>query len=60
MIQPAKKGVKSAEYPSENAGSRLAAKVRAKANTLSEKQREVHLSKAMELIYGGSGKDRLT
>ncbi len=34
MIQPSKKGVKPVEYPSETAGSKLAAQVRTKANTL--------------------------
>jgi hypothetical protein len=56
MIQPIKKGPKALEYPSESSGSRLAAQVRAKANPLSEKQRETHMRKAMELIYGGNRK----
>ena len=41
-------------YPASTKGSETAAKVRAKANHLSESERESLFKKGMQLIYGGS------
>lgn len=41
-------------YPASTKGSEAAAKVRAKANHLSQSARESLFKKGMQLIYGGS------
>jgi len=47
---------KLAEYPLQTEGSRLAAKVRAKANHLSETKRAALFNKGMAMIYGSASK----
>jgi hypothetical protein len=47
---------KSADYPVQTVGSRLAAKVRAKANALPEAKRAAMFNKGMAMIYGSAGK----
>lgn len=47
---------KLVEYPLETEGSRLAAKIRAKANDLSETKRAALFNKGMAMIYGGASK----
>ena len=46
---------KKSQHP-ETVGSKLAAKARRLANSLSDSERESHLHKAMAIIYGSSGK----
>jgi hypothetical protein len=43
---------KSAGYPRETAGSRIAAKVRRRTNSLTEEKREEHFHAGMAMIYG--------
>ena len=50
-----KKTNKALDYPDETRGSKLAAEVRKKANTLSTEQRTEHFRKGMAMIYGGNG-----
>lgn len=49
---PAKKT--QLEYPESTDGSRIARENREKANTLSEEEREAHLKRGMQIVYGGS------
>ena len=47
------KSRKLLDYPDQTRGSKLAAEVRKKANSLSSKQRAEHFRKGMAMIYGG-------
>jgi hypothetical protein len=50
----AKAGVKKGtEYPTETKGSRMAAKLRKRANALTDEEREGHFHAGMSIIYGG-------
>lgn len=51
---PAKVKKQSSRYPQETNGSRMAAKLRKRANTLSDEERESHFQAGMAMIYGGS------
>ena len=42
-------------YPESTAGSKVAKKLRAETNKLSEAQRESLLQRGMQVIYGGTG-----
>jgi hypothetical protein len=44
---------KAIEYPRETAGSRMAAKLRKQANSLTDEERERHFQSGMAVIYGG-------
>lgn len=50
---PAKIKKQTGDYPRETDGSRLAAKLRKRANALSDKERENHFQAGMAMIYGG-------
>ncbi len=52
MPPPIKK--KKLDYPDETEGSRLAARIRQRANKMTSAQREESLKKAMSIIYGGT------
>jgi hypothetical protein len=41
------------DYPEKNPGSEAAARLRAKANKMTEAQRKDYFRRAMVLIYGG-------
>jgi hypothetical protein len=43
------------DYPTETNGSRLAQRVRAQANRISETDRAALFKQGMQVIYGGSG-----
>ncbi len=55
MSSPIKK--KKLEYPVETEGSRLAARIRQRANKMTPGQREQSLKKAMQIYYGGFPKE---
>lgn len=55
QIMPAPIPKKNYNYPDTTSGSRLAKKVRAEANKLSDAQREALLRQGMQVIYGGTG-----
>jgi hypothetical protein len=44
------------DYPEKTKGGKLAQEIRAKANTLTEAEREQHFNRGMQIIYGGSAK----
>ena len=48
---------KKLEYPDETEGSRMAARIRQRANKMSSAQREECLNKAMQIYYGGKPKE---
>jgi hypothetical protein len=54
MSSPLKK--KKLDYPDETEGSRLAARIRQRANKMTAAQREECLKKAMQIYYGGQPK----
>ena len=43
-------------YPEETKGSKMAAKIRKEANSLTEQQREEYFKRGMQIIYGGNSK----
>jgi hypothetical protein len=43
------------DYPAETKGSRLAQRVRAQANRISETDRAALFKQGMQVIYGGTG-----
>jgi hypothetical protein len=47
---------KTADYPAQTPGSRMAAKARAKSNALSEGKRADLFHKGMTMIYGSAAK----
>ena len=51
MKKPGEKPKKRAEYPKETRGSRMAAKLRKKANGLTEVEIKGHFQEAMALVY---------
>jgi hypothetical protein len=55
MPSPTKK--KKLDYPAETEGSRLAARLRQRANKMTSAQREECLKKAMQMYYGGEPKE---
>jgi hypothetical protein len=55
MTSPIKK--KKLNYPEETEGSRLAARLRQRANKMTSAQREESLKKAMQIYYGGQPKE---
>jgi hypothetical protein len=55
MPSPIKK--KKLDYPDETEGSRLAARIRQRANKMTSAQREECLKKAMEIYHGGQPKE---
>lgn len=55
MPSPIKK--KKLDYPDETEGSRLAARLRQRANKMTSAQREECLKKAMQIYYGGHPKE---
>lgn len=42
------------DYPHQTAGSKLAAKIRQKANALSDEQRGDYFKRGLAMIYGGA------
>ena len=55
MSSPIKR--KKLDYPDETEGSRLAARIRQRANKMTSAQREECLKKAMQIYYGGQPKE---
>ena len=55
MSSPSKK--KKLDYPDETEGSRLAVRLRQRANKMTSAQREECLKKAMQIYYGGQPKE---
>jgi hypothetical protein len=55
MSSPLKK--KKLDYPDGTEGSRLAARIRHRANKMTSAQREECLKKAMQIYYGGQPKE---
>jgi hypothetical protein len=55
MRLPLKK--KKLDYPDATEGSRLAARIRQRANKMTSGQREESLKKAMQIYYGGQPKE---
>jgi hypothetical protein len=55
MSSPLKK--KKSDYPDGTEGSRLAARIRQRANKMTSAQREECLKKAMQIYYGGQPKE---
>jgi hypothetical protein len=43
------------DYPDQTEGSKLAANLRQKANSLTENQRGEYFERGMQIIYGGPG-----
>ena len=54
MSSPLKR--KKLDYPDGTEGSRLAARIRQRANKMTAVQREECLKKAMQIYYGGQPK----
>lgn len=48
-------GKRNFNYPATTAGSKLARKLRAEGNKLSEAERKSLFNRGMQIIYGGSG-----
>ena len=48
---------RKADYPKESEGSRMAARIRVRANKMTDAQREECLRKAMQIYYGGQPKE---
>jgi hypothetical protein len=48
---------KKLDYPNETEGSRVAARIRQRANKMTSEQREECLKKAMQIYYGGQPKE---
>ncbi len=48
-------GGRNHDYPDSTSGSVIARRVRSKANTLSEAERERLFNMGMQIVYGGSG-----
>jgi hypothetical protein len=44
---------KVTNYPQDSKGSRMAAKLRKRANQLTDEEREGHFQAGMSIIYGG-------
>ena len=55
MPSPTKK--KKLDYPTETEGSRIASRLRQRANKMTSAQREECLKKAMRIYYGGQPKE---
>ena len=47
---------KTADYPEQTVGSRLAAEARKMSNSMTEQQRADYFKQAVAMIYGASGK----
>jgi hypothetical protein len=58
MPSPIKK--KKLDYPDQTEGSRLAARIRQRANKMPSAQREESLKKAISIIYGGKQAPKAT
>ncbi len=56
MSKARKRQKKTAGYPDQTVGSRLAAEARKMSNSLTEQQRADYFKQAVAMIYGGSGK----
>jgi len=50
------KGKRKLDYPKDTSGSKLAAEVRKKANSLGDTKRENLFKRGMQIIYGAAGK----
>jgi hypothetical protein len=48
---------KKLDYPDGTEGSRLAARIRQRANKMTSSQREESLKRAMQIYYGGQPKE---
>ena len=57
MRQPQRAALKKPDYPEETSGSRLAAKARKLANTLTLEEEAEHYRRGMAMIYGGQSKE---
>jgi hypothetical protein len=50
------KGKRNLDYPKHTSGSKLAADIRKKANSLGDTKRENLFKRGMQIIYGAAGK----
>lgn len=50
------KGKRGLDYPKDTPGSKLAAEIRKKANSLGDNKRENLFKRGMQIIYGAAGK----
>jgi hypothetical protein len=58
MPSPLKK--RKLDYPLETKGSRVAARIRQKANKMTPAQREQCMKRAMQMYYGGQPKEAVS
>jgi hypothetical protein len=55
MSKPSQRAKRPLSYPDETTGSKLAAEMRKKTNSLTPEQENYCFQKAMALIYAGDG-----
>jgi hypothetical protein len=52
--------VRNCNYPDQTKGSAHAAQIRKEANGLSEGKRSEYFNRGMQIIYGGSGREKVS